>query len=70
MYAPVKDPLRDGKPRGVAALLRSYATDVKGWLAKLAAGYGIAAALMLGGILAVFGAIAVGLVALFDFLAR
>jgi hypothetical protein len=65
MRAPVED-----KPRGFAALGRSYAADLKGWVARLAAGYGIAAALMFGGILAVFGAIAVGLGALFHVIAR
>lgn len=70
MNAPLKDSLREGRPRGVAALLGSYAADIKRWLAKLAAGYGVAAALMLGGVLAVFGAVAVGLAALFDFLAH
>jgi hypothetical protein len=64
MKAPVTS-----KPRGFSALLRSYADDVKGWAARLATGYGIAAALLLGGILAVFGAIAVGAIALFHFLA-
>lgn len=57
------------KPRGLSALLRSYAADLKGWAVQLAAGYGIAAALLLGGILAIFGAIAVGAIALFHFIA-
>ena len=61
--------LGTSKPRGFSALLRSYAADLKGWAARLAAGYGIAAALLLGGILALFGAIAVGAIALFHFLA-
>src|ERR1700758_2444919 len=59
---------QSGKPRGVFALGRSYASDLRRWAVKLAAGYGIAAALLLGGILAVFGAIAVGAVALFRFI--
>jgi len=59
---------QSGKPRGVFALGRSYASDLRRWAVKLAAGYGIAAALLLGGILAVFGAIAVGAVALFHFI--
>jgi hypothetical protein len=54
-----------GEPRGFSALWRSYAADLRGWAARRAAGYGIAAALLLGGILAVFGAIAVGAIALF-----
>ena len=64
MKAPVTS-----KPGGIAAMLRSYAADLKGWAAGLATGYGIAAALMLGGILAVFGAIAIGAGALFHFVA-
>jgi hypothetical protein len=57
------------KPRGLAALARSYAADLRGWVVRLATGYGIAAALLLGGVLALFGAIAVGAVALFHVLA-
>ena len=57
-----------GEPRGLSALWRSYAADLKVWAARLAAGYGIAAALLVGGVLAVFGAIAVGAIALFHFL--
>lgn len=57
------------KPRTFAALVQSYAADLKGWAAGLAAGYGIAAALLLGGILAVFGATSVGAVALFHYIA-
>jgi hypothetical protein len=62
------DKLRKGRRRGLSGLVGSYVADLRGWAAKLAADYGIAAALMLGGILAVFGAIAVGAVALFHFL--
>lgn len=69
MKAPATDILREGKPRTFSALLQSYAADVKGWAALRAAGYAAAAALLLGGILAVFGAIAVGAIALFHFLA-
>ena len=60
--------LSGGKPRGVSALWRSYAADLRGWAVTLAAGYGVAAALLVGGILAVFAAIAVGAVALFHFI--
>jgi hypothetical protein len=60
--------LRNARPRGLFALAGSYAGDLRGWVAGIAAGYGIAAALMLGGILAVFGAITVGAVALFHFI--
>ena len=59
---------RNGKPRGLFALAGSYVGDLRGWAVRLAAGYGIAAALMLGGFLAIFGALAVGAVALFRFL--
>ncbi len=58
----------NAKPRRFSALWGSYAAELRGWAASRAAGYGIAAALMLGGILAVFGAIAVGAIALFHFL--
>jgi hypothetical protein len=56
------------EPRGLPALGRSYAADLREWAASLAAGYGIAAALLVGGMLAVFGAIAVGAIAFFAFL--
>jgi hypothetical protein len=56
------------KPGGFSALWRSYIADLKTWAARLAAGYGVAAALLAGGILAVFGAIAVGGMALFHFI--
>ncbi|WP_298253913.1 hypothetical protein [Bradyrhizobium sp.] len=69
MYVPATDRSRAGKPRTVSALLGSYGRDLKGWIAKLAAGYGIAAALMLVGVLAVFAAIVVGFIALFHFVA-
>src|SRR3569832_202325 len=62
------DRWHSGKPRGVFALAGSYAADLRGWAVRLAAGYGIAAALLLGGILAIFGAIAVGAIALFHFI--
>jgi hypothetical protein len=54
-----------GEPRRFSALWRSYAADLRGWAAGRAAGYGVAAALLVGGILAVFAAIAVGAIALF-----
>lgn len=57
-----------GKRRGFSALWRSYATDLRGWAIRLVAGYGVAAALLVGGVLALFGAIAVGAIALFHFL--
>jgi hypothetical protein len=68
MDVPATEKLPGGKPRGLSALWRSYAADLRGWAARLAAGYGVAAALLVGGILAVFGAIAVGAMALFHFI--
>jgi hypothetical protein len=65
MSVTASEPFRQRKPRGFFALFGSYARDLRGWVASLATGYGIAAALMLGGVLALFGAIAVGAVALF-----
>ena len=53
-----------------SALLRSYVADLRGWAAKLAAGYAVAGALMVGGILALFAAVAVGLTALFHLVER
>jgi hypothetical protein len=57
-----------GERRGFSALWRSYGRDLRGWVVTLAAGYGVAAALMLAGVLAVFAAAAVGATALFQFL--
>jgi hypothetical protein len=68
MNVPATEKWPGGKPRGVSALWRSYAADLRGWAVTLAAGYGVAAALLVGGILAVFAAIAVGAVALFHFI--
>ncbi len=68
MNASAANQLRNARPRGLFALAGSYVGDLRGWVAGIAAGYGIAAALMLGGILAVFGAITVGAIALFHFI--
>jgi hypothetical protein len=57
-----------GEPSGFSALWRSYAMDLKAWAARLAAGYGVAVVLLVGGTLAVFAAIAVGAMALFHFM--
>ena len=54
----------------VAALLGSYAADLRRWMTGLVAGYAIAAALLAGAILALFAAIAVGITALFHFIER
>jgi uncharacterized membrane protein YedE/YeeE len=50
---------------GISTLLRSYAADLRGWAAKLAAGYAIAVVILVGAVLALFAAIAVGITALF-----
>lgn len=68
MNIPATEKLPGGKLRGFSALGRSYAADLKAWAARLAAGYGVAAALLVGGLLAVFGAMAVGGMALFHFI--
>lgn len=60
-----------GGGRGaLSLLLRSYLADVRGWAGRLAAGYAVAGVVMLGGVLALFAAIAVGIGALFRFLAH
>lgn len=68
MTIPAAEKWPQREPRGFSALFSSYAADLKGWAASRAAGYGVAAALVAGGILALFGAIAVGAMALFAFL--
>jgi hypothetical protein len=68
MNIPAAARLPKGEPRGFSGLWWSYASDVKGWMVGRAAGYGIAAALLVGGILAIFAAIAVAAIALFHFI--
>lgn len=68
MTVPAAGKWPGGEPRGFSALWRSYVGDLKSWAARLAAGYGVAAALLVGGTLAVFAAIAVGAIALFHVL--
>jgi hypothetical protein len=53
----------------VFALLRSYLADLRGWGARLATGYAVAAGMLLAGVLAIFAAIAVGVGALFHLVA-
>jgi hypothetical protein len=61
------NPANDVSWRGVAsALVRSYVADLRAWAAKLAAGYGVAVAMLVGGVLTLFAAIAVGVTALFQ----
>jgi hypothetical protein len=52
----------------VSALLRSYVADWRGWVARLVTGYAVATVMLLGGVLAVFAAIAVAVTALFHFI--
>jgi hypothetical protein len=60
------NPANDVSWRGVAsALVRSYVADLRAWAAKLVAGYGVAVAMLVGGVLTLFAAIAVGVTALF-----
>jgi hypothetical protein len=55
---------------GMAALLQSYVADLRAWATKLAGGYAVAAAILVASVLALFGAIAVGITALFRVLER
>jgi len=66
----MRDALKDSSRGLASALLRSYATELRGWIGKLATGYAVAIALLIGGMLALFAAIAVGITALFRFLER
>ncbi len=59
-----------GWRRVPSALLRSYVADLRAWAAKLATGYAVAVAMLVGGVLALFAAIAVGVTALFHFIER
>ena len=68
MRVSASEQIRDHKPRGFSALLGSYADDLRSWASGRATGYAIAAALMLGGLLAIFGALTVGAIALFHVL--
>jgi hypothetical protein len=57
--------------RGAAfALLRSYVADLRRWAGELASGYAVAAALLVGSVLALFAAVAVGITALFHLVER
>jgi hypothetical protein len=68
METPNAEKLHGDEQRGFSALGRSYASDLKAWAGQCAAGYGVAAAFLVGGVLALFGAIAVGGMALFHFI--
>jgi hypothetical protein len=62
---------RANRWRGAAsALLRSYVADLRRWAAELASGYALAAALLVGSVLALFAAVAVGITALFHLVER
>jgi hypothetical protein len=57
--------------RGAASgLFRSYVADLRGWAGRLATRYAVAVAMTIGGILANFAAVAVGITALFHFIER
>jgi hypothetical protein len=49
-------------------LLRSYVADLRSWMAGIAVGYAIGAALVVGGVLMVLVGVAVGVIALFHFI--
>lgn len=68
MSATTREKRGNAKPSGFSALWSSYAADLRSWATRRAARYGIGAALMLVGLLALFAAITVGAVALFHFL--
>jgi hypothetical protein len=52
----------------VLAFVHSYAMDLRGWATGLTIRYAVAVAMVIGGILAVFAAAAVGITALFHFI--
>ena len=63
-------PANQSSWRGASsALLRSYVADLRSWAARLVTGYGVAVAMLTAGVLAIFGAAAVGIGALFHFIA-
>lgn len=66
----MSDALRNSWRAATAALLRSYAADLRRWAAGLVASYAIAGALLAGGVLTLFAAIAVAITALFHFIER
>lgn len=66
----MSDALGSGWRAAVAALLRSYVADLRRWATGLVASYAVAAALLAGGALTLFAAIAVGITALFHFVER
>ena len=60
----------EGWRAGVSALLRSYVADLRGWVGKLAGGYAVAVAILVGSVLALFAAVAVGVTVLFHVIER
>jgi multisubunit Na+/H+ antiporter MnhC subunit len=57
--------------RGMASLLlKSYVGDLRKWSTRLAVGYGAATAMLAGGVLTLFAAIAVGVTAIFHLIER
>ena len=66
----MSDPIGNGWRAAVANMLRSYVGDLRRWITRLVAGYAVAAALLVGGVLTLFAAIAVGITALFHLIER
>ncbi|WP_424630557.1 hypothetical protein [Bradyrhizobium sp. SYSU BS000235] len=57
------------RPLGfIAALLGSYSSDVRGWLGRLSTKYALGTAFVFAGAIAILGALAVALAALFRWL--
>lgn len=66
----MSDALVNGWRGAVAVSLRSYVGDLRRWITRLAAGYAVAGVLLVGSVLALFAAIAVGITALFHLIER
>lgn len=60
---------RTGWSGAASVLLRSYAVDLRSWMAGIAVGYAIGVALVVGGVLIALAGVAVGVIALFHFIA-
>lgn len=55
---------RTGWSGAASVLLRSYAVDLRSWMAGIAVGYAIGVALVVGGVLIALAGVAVGVIAL------
>lgn len=60
---------RSGWSAAASVLLRSHVADLRNWVAAIAVGYAIGVALVVGGVLMTLTGIALGIVALFHFIA-